>query len=138
MSSIDGLRLRRVMGRELWRPPIPFGPDGWKMSHQDDCGDPARTPWASVIVTCSDMPGYDYDIVHASIAYADGVTMPTYYELDRLHKAVWDEGGYAYQVFIQGTDHVNLHPTALHLWGRLDGKPMLPELAMDFGAGPQI
>jgi hypothetical protein len=130
-SMVNGLRLRKVMGRDLWRAPRPFGPDGWKMDAAVMCDD-LRTPFASVIASCSDFPGYDCDIVHASIAYADGVTMPTYGELVLLHRAVFDDG-YAYQCFLPAYKHINIHPTALHLWGRVDGKPMMPEFGM-FGS----
>ena len=115
-SSIDALRLRRVMGRGSWPiPPAEFGPDGWQM---------ANPQGSSVIVTCSDQPdGLDW--VHASIAHLD--RMPRYDELARLHRGVFN--GPAYQVFVPRAEHINIHEYALHLWGRLDGKPALP----DFG-----
>jgi hypothetical protein len=40
---------------------------------------------------------------------------------------------WAYQVFAPPADHINLHNFALHLWGRLDGKPVLPDFT--FGTG---
>jgi len=39
---------------------------------------------------------------------------------------VWP-AGYAYQVFAPPSQHVNIHPYALHLWGKVDGSPTLPE-----------
>ena len=42
-----------------------------------------------------------------------------------MHRAVFP--GYAYQVFAPPESHVNIHGNALHLWGRADGKPILPE-----------
>lgn len=116
-TSVDALTLRREMGgRGDWCPPQPFGPDGWRMVHRD------RT--ASVIVTCCDYDGAEW--VHASIARN---SMPTYDDLVMLHRAVWKGRGYAYQVFAPDSDHINIHAHALHLWGRLDGKRVLP----DFG-----
>ena len=38
--------------------------------------------------------------------------------------------GWAYQVFAPPWAHINIHPNALHLWGRLDGANVLP----DFGS----
>jgi hypothetical protein len=128
-TSIDILRIRKMLGKNLWRAPTAFGPDGWKMVQVTGNG--------SVLVTCSPHPddpdGPEY--LHASIAYADH--MPTYTDLTVLHRAVWGEG-YAYQVFVGGHEHVNIHNHALHLWGRLDGQPMMPKFAMNFGAGLQI
>jgi hypothetical protein len=118
-----------MMGKHRWMTPTPFGPDGWKMMQIDRRG--------SLLVTCSPHPddpdGIEY--LHASMAFNDHV--PTYQELSNLHKAVWGDG-YAYQVFVGGTRHVNIHAYALHLWGRIDGKPMMPEFAMNFGQGPTI
>lgn len=118
-TSINVLRLRGIMGRRQWLPPEPFGPDGWRMYNRDYT--------RSVIVTVSDRPGWDGEYVHASIATADGETLPTYADLCQLHEAVFADHGYAYQIFAPADQHVNIHPTALHLWGRLDGKPVLPE-----------
>lgn len=116
---MDALRLRRVMGRDVWSPPAPFGPDGWQLS---DSGSSS-----SVIVTCSEQSdGIEW--VHASIARRD--VMPSHDDLTLLHRAVWGERGYAYQVFAPASQHVNIHEHALHLWGRLDGRAVLPE----FGA----
>lgn len=33
----------------------------------------------------------------------------------------------SYQVFAPRNQHVNIHPTALHIWGRSDGRPCMPE-----------
>lgn len=117
MTTVDGLKLRRVFGREEWDPPSPFGPDGWRMLH--------RNGSASVIATAAEHNGVEY--VHASIA--DSVVLPSYADLVLLHKAVFGDG-YAYQVFAPSTQHVNIHLNALHLWGRADGRPCLPEFGL--------
>jgi len=62
--------------------------------------------------------------LHASIARDH---MPAYADLVMLHRAVYP--GFAYQVFAPPSSHVNIHPYALHLWGRADGEPAMP----DFG-----
>jgi hypothetical protein len=117
-TTVSPLRLRKVLGRTQWQPPIQFGPDGWKMLH--------RNGTTSVIVSCAPFDdGHEY--IHASIAHT--VRMPSYDELCLLHRAVFGDG-YAYQVFAPRSQHVNIHHHALHLWGRADGKPAMPE----FGA----
>jgi hypothetical protein len=124
-TSIDILHIRKALGRHRWLTPTAFGPDGWKLMQIDRRG--------SVLVTCSPHPddpdGPEY--LHASIAYTDH--MPTYQDLTLLHKAVWGDG-YAYQVFVGGHEHVNIHNHALHLWGALDGAPLMPKFAMNSSA----
>jgi hypothetical protein len=71
----------------------------------------------SVIVSQSDWPGEPGEWLHASIARED--RMPSYADLAALHKAVFG-ARYAYQVFAPPAAHVNIHPRALHLWGRVD------------------
>lgn len=66
--------------------------------------------------------------VHASIAYATPNRMPSYADLKRMHHGVFGDG-HAYQVFAPAAEHVNIKGNVLHIWGRLDGKPVLP----DFG-----
>lgn len=120
-STVNGLRLRQVLGRDQWLPPEPFGPDGWMMLSRE--GD------ASVIVSAwTDDNGTRW--IHASRTGPG--RLPTYDELMDLHRAVWPTG-YSYQVQAPADRHVNIHPHALHLWGRADGAPVLPEFARDLG-----
>lgn len=116
-TTVSGLRLRKVFGREGWLVPEPYGPDGWRMV--------ARDRSASVIATTASEDGQEW--IHASIGRVD--EMPTYDDLVQLHDAVF-AGRWAYQVFAPPQHHVNIHHYALHLWGRADGKPVLP----NFGA----
>lgn len=118
-TTIDILRIRRYLGRKIWQPPRPHGPDGWTLLNYDGR--------SSIIVTAADW-GDGTVWVHASRTGPDRI--PTYDELQELHRAVWGEGGYSYQVQAPAAQHVNIHPYALHLWGRSDGAPVLPE----FGA----
>ncbi len=116
-SNLNALAIRRGLKRiAAYQPPEPWGPDGWSFA------DPASG--GTAVVTCFEQDGVDW--VHASIAFQD--RMPTYLELALLHDSVWPQG-YAYQVFAPPAAHVNIHPYALHLWGRLDGAMVLP----DFG-----
>lgn len=120
-TSIDALKLRRVLGRDRWLPPAPHGPDGWSLV--------ARDRASSVIVSCADFDGVDW--LHASIAHDE--RMPTYEDLQLLHRAAFGHG-FAFQVFAPPSRHVNIHQYALHLWGRRDGRNPLP----DFGVSGTI
>jgi hypothetical protein len=120
-GQINGLRLRQALGRELWKVPEDFGPDGWRLVAKDGT--------ASVIVTVARHDGHEW--IHASIARVD--RMPTYDDLVELHHAVWGETGFAYQVFAPRQEHVNIHEHALHLWGRLDGADVIPRFGMLLG-----
>jgi len=65
--------------------------------------------------------------LHASIARRD--RMPDYDDLVLLHHAAFGDA-WAYQCFAPPAAHINIHPRALHLWGRVDGEPAMP----NFGA----
>lgn len=108
-------RARRNLEREYgpgWRY-RPYGPAGMALWHPGS--------QASVIVTSGPHEGVEW--LHASIAYPD--RDPTYAELSILARAVYPEA-WTYQVFAPPAAHVNIHDHALHLWGRLDGDPVLP------------
>jgi len=108
--------LARSIGR-----PERFGECGFTLRLYDSSG----VCKGSVIVTQADHDGAEW--IHASITRE--ATMPTYADLARLHEAVFGPQRYAYQVFASADRHVNIHARALHLWGRADGKNLLP----DFG-----
>ncbi len=112
---IDGLAIRRRLGRDQWFAPQPMGPDGFSFVAKDGNG--------SIIVTGWDDRGVEW--IHASMTRA--TTLPSYEDLKLLHAAVWPDGN-AYQAFVPPEDHVNIHPRALHLWGRADGARLLPDL----------
>lgn len=122
VSSIDALRLRRAFGKGEWGVPEQFGPDGWRMIANDRK--------SSVIVTCFTWDD-DVEYVHASIARK---SIPSYEDLATLHFAVWGTTGYAYQMFVPQSSHVNIHPHALHLWGRRDGAAVLPDFGGEMGS----
>lgn len=145
-GHLNGLRLRAVLGRDEYSPPEPYPPDGWVLRHRRGDG--------SVVVSCADYGpselaeagptglalaahltrtgGGTLWIVHASMTRRDHV--PSYDDLRRLHRAVWGDTGWSYQVFAPTHAHVNIHPHALHLWGRLGGEPLLPDLSAVFAA----
>lgn len=128
-TVVNPLQLRRTMGRKTWAPPEPFGPCGFRMyAFRHDRVEPIGT----IIVTTSELAdaqasGDFTDWTHASFSWVHRV--PTYDELVLLKSAVWGDDGEAYQVHPRAERHVNLHEHALHLWGRADGAPVLP----DFG-----
>lgn len=120
-TTVDALRARKILGRDNYLVPQKFGLDGWCLRHINGT--------TSVIITVAAIDGAEW--IHASIAAR--AEMPSYEDMKRLHRAAFGNG-YAYQVFAPPTQHVNIHQYALHLWGRVDGRPMLPE----FGAEGSI
>lgn len=118
MTTLDPLQIRKRLDRATWGVPVPFGPDGWQF-------DTITLNHGRIIVT-ADVPHPVMEgWIHASISRYH---TPSYDDLVLLHQAVWPEG-YAYQVFVPPEKHINIHPYALHLWGKADGSPQLP----DFG-----
>lgn len=116
---LEPLRIRKKLGRDVWKVPTRFGPDGWLFEDVTGAG--------RIIVTCGPIGESDEDWVHASMSLR--MQVPNYPDLTHLHAAVFGDG-YAYQVFAPPEDHINIHERTLHLWGRLDGSRALP----DFGA----
>jgi hypothetical protein len=120
-TALSPLDIRNSLGPRDWSPPQPFGPDGWFFVH--------TTRRGSVIVSVDDFD--DTGWIHASIAWRD--RLPSYDEVKRLHRAVYGDG-WAYQVFAPPADHVNIHEYTLHLFGRLDGSPALPDFTDGTGS----
>jgi hypothetical protein len=119
-TNIDAVRVRQILGRDWW-PPSRYGEDGWYFDRRDRS--------ARIIASCA--PYDDAEWIHASMSRAGRV--PDYDDLVLMHRAVFGDG-WAYQVFAPPSAHINLHEHCLHLWGRLDGQPVLP----DFGAAGTI
>lgn len=124
---LDPLAVRAALGRHEWGPPRPFGDEGWVLVRLDR--------EASAIVSAFDWSpeggivdgdgSGTAEWLHASYARHDR-RMPSYEELQALHKAVFGDG-WAYQAFAPSGSHVNIHDSALHLWGRTDGAPAIPD-----------
>lgn len=106
--------------------PMPLGPTGWIWRCSSN---PSHTGSVAVTQALHD-DGIEW--LHASIAFRE--VDPTYAELALLHRAVFGWQRWSYQVFAPAKDHVSIHDHALHLWGRADGAPVLP----NFGAGGSI
>lgn len=122
-SNLDALAIRRRLSRGEWSRPLMYGPDGWAYRAMHEQG--------SIVITCApEDDGNEW--VHASIAYTH--RLPTYDELKDLHAAVWAGRGWAYLVFAPPDEHINIHDHALHLFGRLDRKPALPDFTHGTGS----
>lgn len=119
--NLNALQIRRRLGRSTWAAPVPFGPDGWRIDQLDGT--------ARILATVDEYGGVEW--VHASISRIDRI--PSYGDLKMLHDAVYRDG-WAYQVFAPAAEHVNIHATALHLFGRLDGAPTLPDFTYGTGS----
>lgn len=109
-TTVDPLRLRKLLGPDEWSVPRVFGPNGWALVNRYGDG--------TVIVSADVWDGVEW--VHASMTRSDRV--PSYSDLCRLHHAAFPPHGWSYQVFPPKSAHVNVHENALHLWGRADGR----------------
>lgn len=56
------------------------------------------------------------------------------YAVERHRQCLGIDGEWDYQVFAPPSDHVNIHNYALHLFGRLNGKPALPDFTDGTGS----
>ena len=117
-DMVDAEAIRYRLADPKWDTPTPLGEDAWVIEG------PGRRIIVSVDLDSD--PGTEW--IHASVAYRDQWRMPSYSDLKQMHYAVF-HGGYAYQSFVAPSAHNNIKSSVLHLWGRLDGEPALP----DFG-----
>lgn len=117
VRDLDTVRATLKEGYPAYWRAIRFGPSGWALT-----AEPLQViySWADY----PERPGVDW--LHASISHMH--RMPSYEELQLLFRAVFT--GWAYEVFAPPEHHVNIHENARHLWGRLDGRPVMP----NFGA----
>jgi hypothetical protein len=115
---IKPLEIRRKLGRKDWNIPEEWA-EGWRFENKHEVGRVLVTYWW-------EGDHYSEEWIHASIAFKE--RMPTYEEMKLMHEAVFPKG-YAYQVFVPSDKHVTFHEYALHLWGRTDGVPVLPEFS---------
>lgn len=119
VSGVDILAVRKRLGRDAWHPPQPYGPAGYSMVSRN-------LRW-QLIVMLIEADGLDY--IRASLAGFD--EPPTQSELQVLHMAVFGDG-HAYQVF---PPPQHAHPYSLHLFGRADGEPAMPEFEVEAMSG---
>jgi hypothetical protein len=117
-ACVDGRRLRRIMGRELWLPPDRRG-DGWQMLARD----------GNAMIIVNSAPFEDgHDWIHASMSRRDDV--PSYWDLAQLHSAVFGDEGWSLQVFAPADKHISIRAHVLHLWGRADGSRVHPNFGV--------
>ena len=64
--------------------------------------------------------------IHASVSRKDWD--PTHADMMAVKRDFIGDR-YAYSVYPPAEKYVNIHPHCLHLWARLDGKPVLPEFS---------
>lgn len=116
--------VRTLLGRTDWNIARPYGHKG-NLNHVGFVIDHLRQK-TRIIVSTEDAPeeigGGRW--THASMSHQDRV--PDYTEMCLLHAAVWGKDGWSYEVHAPIADHVNINETVLHLWGREDGTPVLP------------
>jgi len=114
----DCIKIHQNLGGiKSWKLPYEFIPNQWVFDSRSG---------TRIIVSCAPYPTGDEPTVewlHASISRRE---MPTYEDLVKLHKAVFNDG-WAYQIFTPVARHINIHSKALHLFGRLDGKMIHPD-----------
>jgi hypothetical protein len=131
LLAVSPVRLVRTLRRSLPAgvhpaAPRPNGPAGLYVVLLDR--DAHRV--GSVIVTQAEHDGVEW--IHASLAWTDHT--PTYDDLVALKAAVFGLDRECYQVFPIETRHVNIHEHCLHLWGRADGHPTLPDFTGGTGS----
>lgn len=125
---VDGLQLRKRLGRKQWGPPREFGCCGWIIDGVANgsrstirvTGDHQSDTWPDI----EGLQGNNW--IHASIGQHDH--MPTYEDMQLLRDAVFRDG-WSYEVHAPPSDHINIHSYVRHLFGRADGARALP----DFG-----
>lgn len=122
-SPLNPLAIRGRLRRDDYAAPYPLGGDSWVFDNFD--GD------RRIIVSHDPLAQPGVDWIHASISQRK--QMPTYADLKRMHDAVFRDG-WAYQVFAPPSDHINIHDFCLHLFGRLDGQPVLPDFTDGTGS----
>lgn len=114
---IDAKAIRDKLGT-FWGKPQPHGEDSWIID-----GTHRR-----IIVSIDNYTDPDVPWIHASISYLNKSYMPSYQDLKQLHAAVFGDG-HAYQCFVPAGEHVDISENVLHLFGRIDGAPVLPDFA---------
>ena len=109
-------------------------PPSWTMV--SSTGDGAMFKRGGVQVICSLSREEDGELwVHVSACGREGgrFSLPSWESLKRVKHDFFGDG-WAYQVFPPKEDYVNIHPYVLHLFGRFDGKPALPDFTRGTGS----
>ena len=72
-----------------------------------------------VLFSVADIHGDGRIWVHVSASYKD--KLPSYNDLCTVKRIFIGDNRKALQIFPIKSDHVNIHPFALHLWSAIDG-----------------
>jgi hypothetical protein len=79
-----------------------------------------------VIIDCEEKSdGHEW--LHVSVSRKSWT--PTHEDMQTVKTDFIGAWRYAYAVWPPVDKYVNIHPHCLHLWARLDGKPVLPEFS---------
>ena len=114
-DRLDVQAMHRRFG-DFWKRPQPWSEDAWWF----------YGPGGVKVIVSYDPdsePGVEW--IHASMSHELDYRVPSYMDLKRLHHGVFGDG-HAYQCFVPSDEHINIKSNVLHLWGRLDGEPALP------------
>lgn len=138
-EEIQAIRDRDAPPQEDVRAMLARVPPGWRMlkvpSVVGDDGAAFVRGAAQVIMSLSrESDGELW--VHVSCCIRTGekkFALPSWDDMKRVKKDFFGDDAWAYQVFPCRKDYVNIHPCVLHLWARLDGKPVLPDFTKGTG-----
>lgn len=117
---IDAQAIRERLYGEYWSEPEPYGEDSWIIYRTD----------RKIIVSIDNYSDPDTPWIHASVSYDQSWRIPSYSDMKQMHAAVFGDG-HAYQCFVPPSEHINITANVLHLFGRLDGKPALPNFGRE-------
>lgn len=109
---------------DTWKCPLP---KGWRMVQQwgEGLAFTEIDGGLRVIIDCGEKAdGQQW--IHVSYSRKDWP--PNHADTCKV-KAAFLGDRYAYAVFPPPDKYVNIHKNCLHLWARLDGKPVLPEFS---------
>jgi hypothetical protein len=119
-DAINAEVIRYRLGPQYWKTPEPYGEDSWVI----------YGPGRKIIVSVDNYSDPETPWIHASISYDQDWRIPSYSDLKQMHAAVFGDG-HAYQCFVPPGDHINITGNVLHLFGRLDGQPVLPNFGRE-------
>jgi hypothetical protein len=122
-------RVRRVLPvTATGNPPATRGPYLDERVLQPFWRGVGRAEGLMVLVSVDEHPdGHEW--LHVSFSRQDRV--PTYHDVAWVRKAFFRSEAVVVQVFPPEAEHVNIHPYTLHLWQRLGGERLIPDLRLE-------
>lgn len=103
-----------------WQKPEVHGEDSWML----------HGPNRTIIISIDNYTEPGTPWIHASISYLAEGRIPSYSDMKQMHAVVFGDG-HAYECFVPSAEHINIRANARHLWGRLDGKSVLPNFGRE-------